>query len=145
MNGFNKFYLWGVTMKYHMGIYTVAGVFFKAIINALQGVYSVDSLTMLEMLVVSLLFASAESLIFPTGKEWGLSRWRTALWAVLANVAYIGASFLFGWFRGIPVWGGILLTVILEGAIVAMIYALWLEKHWDTRDLNRSLKEFQEE
>ena len=53
MNGFNKFYLWGVTMKYHMGLYAVAGVFFKAIANALQGVYSVDSLTMLDVLVVS--------------------------------------------------------------------------------------------
>ena len=145
MNGFNKFYLWGVTMKYHMGIYAVAGVFFKAIANALQGVYSVDSLTMLEMLVVSLLFASVETVIFPRGREWGGSRWRMVLWAALANVAYIGSAFLFSWFRGIPVWGGILMIVILEGAIVAMLYAMWLEKRWDTRDLNRSLKEFQGE
>ncbi|MGM9659140.1 MAG: hypothetical protein ACI3WQ_00905 [Faecousia sp.] len=145
MNGFNRFYLWGVTMKYHMGIYAVAGVFFKAIVNALQGVYSVDSLTMLEMLVVSLLFASAETVIFPRGREWGGSRWRMVLWAALANVAYVGSAFLFGWFRGVPVWGGILLIVLLEGAIVAMLYAMWLEKRWDTRDLNRSLKEFQGE
>ena len=38
MKGFNRFYLWGVKMKYHMSIYTVAGVFFKASVNALQGV-----------------------------------------------------------------------------------------------------------
>ena len=59
MNGFNRFYLWGLKMKYHMGIYTVAGIFFKAIVNAFQGTYTVDSLTMLEMLIVSMLFASA--------------------------------------------------------------------------------------
>ena len=145
MNGFNRFYLWGVNMKYHMGIYTVAGVFFKAIANALQGVYTVDSLTMLQMLVGSMLFASAETAIFPEGKAFGDSLGRTALWVLLANVAFLGGALGFGWFRGIPVWGGIVLAVILEGAMVAMWYAMWLEKKWDTRDLNRNLKKFQEQ
>ena len=145
MNGFNRFYLWGLKMKYHMSTYTVAGIFFKAIVNALQGVYSVDSLTMLQMLVVSMLFASAETAIFPEGKAFGDSLGRTALWALLANVAFLGGALGFGWFRGIPVWGGIVLAVILEGAMVAMWYAMWLEQKWDTRDLNRNLKKYQEQ
>ena len=145
MSGFNRFYLWGLKMKYHMGIYTVAGVFFKAIVNALQGVYTVDTLTMLQMLVLSMLFACAESAIFPEGMAFGDSKGRIALWAVLANVVFIGGALGFGWFRGIPVWGGIVLTVILEVAMFAMWYAMWLEKKWDTRDLNRNLKKFQGE
>ena len=145
MNGFNRFYLWGLKMKYHMGIYTVAGIFFKAIVNALQGVYSVDTLTMLEMLAVSVLFASVETVIFPEGYTLGDSAGRTVLWAVLANAAFVGGALGFGWFRGIPVWGGIALAVILEGAMVAMWYAMWLEKKRDTRDLNRNLKKFQGE
>ena len=124
MNGFNRFYLWGLKMKYHMSTYTVAGIFFKAIVNALQGVYSVDSLTMLQMLVVSMLFASAETAIFPEGKAFGDSLGRTVLWGVLANIAFLGGALGFGWFRGIPVWGGVLLVVILEGAMVAMWYAM---------------------
>ena len=40
MSGFNRFYLWGVKMKYHMSIYTVAGIFFKAVVNALQGCFA---------------------------------------------------------------------------------------------------------
>ena len=145
MNGFNRFYLWGLKMKYHMSTYTVAGIFFKAIVNALQGVYSVDSLTMLQMLVVSMLFASAETAIFPEGKAFGDSLGRTVLWGVLANIAFLGGALGFGWFRGIPVWGGVLLVVIPEGAMVAMWYAMWLERKWDTRDLNRNLKKFQGE
>ena len=145
MNGVNRFYLWGLKMKYHMSTYTVAGIFFKAIVNALQGVYSVDSLTMLQMLVVSMLFASAETAIFPEGKAFGDSLGRTVLWGVLANIAFLGGALGFGWFRGIPVWGGVLLVVILEGAMVAMWYAMWLERKWDTRDLNRNLKKFQGE
>lgn len=145
MNGFNRFYLWGLKMKYHMCIYTVAGIFFKAIVNALQGIYTVDSLTMLEMLVVSLVFASAETAIFPEAHPFGDSKGRILLWAVLANVAFLGGAFGFGWFRGIPVWGGVILIVILEAAIFAMWYAMWLEKKWDTQELNRNLKEFQEQ
>lgn len=145
MRGFNRFYLWGVKMKYHMGIYTVAGIFFKAIINALQGVYTVDALTMLQMLVVSLVFASIETVLFTEDHPFGESKGRIALWAVLANVIFIGSALGFGWFRGIPVWGGIVLTVILEVAMFAMWYAMWLEKKWDTRDLNRNLKKYQEQ
>lgn len=142
MNGFNRFYLWGLKMKYHMGIYTVAGIFCKAIANALQGVYHVDTLTMLEMLVVSMVFASMETAIFPEGKVLGDSFWRTVLWAFLANVMYVGGALVMGWFQGIPLWGGILLVVILEVAMAAMLYAMWLKKRWDTRNLNRSLQTF---
>lgn len=145
MSGFNRFYLWGVKMKYHMSIYTVAGVFFKAIVNALQGVYTVDILTMLEMLVVSMVFASAETAIFTEEKPFGDSKGRVLLWGLLANVAFLGGALGFGWFRGVPVWGGVLLVVILEGAMVAMWYAMWLERKWDTRDLNRNLKKYQEQ
>ena len=145
MSGFNRFYLWGVKMKYHMSIYTVAGVFFKAIINALQGVYTVDILTMLEMLVVSMVFASAETAIFTEEKPFGDSKGRVLLWGLLANMAFLGGALGFGWFRDVPVWGGVLLVMILEGAMVAMWYAMWLERKWDRRDLNRNLKKYQEQ
>ena len=145
MSGFNRFYLWGVKMKYHMGIYTVAGIFFKAIANALQGVYTVDTLTMLEMLVVSLVFASIETALFTEDHPFGESKGRIALWAVLANVVFIGSALGFGWFRGVPVWAGVVLVVILEGAMAAMWYAMGLERKWDTWDLNRNLKIFQGE
>ena len=143
MRGFNQFYLWGLNMKYHMGIYTVAGIFFKAIVNALQGVYTVDSLTMLQMLVVSVLFASAETAIFTEDHPFGDSKGRILFWAVLANAAFLGGALGFGWFRGVPVWAGITLVVILEVAMAAMWYAMWLERKWDTRDLNRNLKKYQ--
>ena len=145
MSGFNRFYLWGVKMKYHMSIYTVAGIFFKAVVNALQGVFTVDILTMLQMLVVSMLFACAETAIFPEGKSFGDSKGRVLLWGLLANIAFLGGALGFGWFRGIPAWGGIVLTVILEGAMIAMWYAMWLEKKWDTQDLKRNLKKYQEQ
>ena len=86
MKGLRRFYMWGRDMKYRMGLYTVAAIWFKGIVNALNGVYSIESLTLLEMVLVSMAFACVETAIFPQGKQWGLTPWRTGLWAVLANV-----------------------------------------------------------
>ena len=94
-------------MKFHMAVYTLALVFFKAIFNALAGEGSVSSLTMLQMLLVSMAVAILESFLFPEGRElepsalrvrtvwwgccatWGLwaARWP---WAGFANVAALG-------------------------------------------------------
>lgn len=144
MDSFNRFYLWGLDMKYRMSLYTVAAVFFKAVANALSGIYTVDSLILLEMLLVSLVFASLETLLFPTGKDWGADRQKLALlWSGLANLFYIGAALLLGWFRGVPLWGGALLVLLLELGIAAMWYALYLSARRDTENLNRRLRSFQ--
>jgi len=143
MKVFNKFYLWAAGMKYHMALYTIAAVFVKSIVNLIMGESSVDILSMFQMLMVSLVFACVESVLFPQGKEWGVTGWRVALWAVLANVLYIGASVVFNWFPGIPVWGGILATAVMECGLFAMWYVLWLENKGDNKRLNSNLREFQ--
>ena len=145
MKKFNRFYLWGRNMKYRMGLYAAAVIFFKALVNALMGEYSVDSLTLLEMLLASAVFACGETAIFPSGKEWGVTSWRAALWAAVANGVYIGGALLFDWFRGIPVWGGVVLAAVLEAGLAATWYALWLDTQRDTENLNQSLKKFQRE
>jgi len=145
MKVFNKFYLWAAGMKYHMAIYTIAAVFVKSIVNLIMGISSVDILSMLQMLIVSLVFACAESILFPQGKEWGVTGWRVVLWAVLANALYIGAAVVFKWFAGIPVWGGILITAVMEFGLAAMWYVLWLENKRDNKSLNSNLKEFQKQ
>ena len=42
MGEFIRFYSWGLSMKFHMAVYTLALVFFKAIFNALAGEGSVS-------------------------------------------------------------------------------------------------------
>lgn len=145
MNEFNKFYLWGANMKFHMCLYTVAAIFLKSVANLIAGVSSVSILIMAQMLFVSLAFACVESLLFPKGKEWGVTGWRVILWAVLANVFYVGGALVLDWFAGAPVWCGILLLVIMEAGLFAMWYLLWLENRQDNRNLNACLKSFQKE
>lgn len=147
MEQFNHFYLWGLDTKYRMGLYTVAVVFYKGIVNALMGNFTVDSLIILEITLVSFVFACIETAIFPVGKSWGAehSARRTALWSILANVIYIGASLMFGWFSGVPLWGAAVLVAMLELVLFAMWYALRLERKRDTKALNAGLQEFQKQ
>ena len=51
MEQFNRFYLWGVNTKYRMGLYFAAAVSFKGLVNALLGLWMVDTLILLEMLL----------------------------------------------------------------------------------------------
>ena len=145
MNGFLRWYRWGLGMKYHMGIYTVGLIFCKGVVNALMGEYEVDSLTMLEMLIGSLLFASVETALFPGGLDQPQPRGRTALWAALGNLLYVGGALALGWFRGIPRWGGLVLILILEAGLFAMWFGINVAMQADTADLNRRLRDYQQE
>lgn len=144
MEYFNRFYLWGVNTKYRMGLYFSAAVFFKGLVNALLGNWTVESLILLEMLLACFAFACLETALFPAGKNMLSERKRIAVWGVLANMIFIGCAWTLNWFPGIPVWGGLLLVLFLEWALAAMWYALRLKEKWETAALNQGLRRFQE-
>ena len=104
MGEFIRFYSWGLSMKFHMAVYTLALVFFKAIFNALAGEGSVSSLTMLQMLLVSMAVAILESFLFPEGRELEPSalRVRTVWWGLLCNLGFVGGALALGWFSNVP-------------------------------------------
>ena len=146
MEQFNRFYLWGVNTKYRMGLYFAAAVSFKGLVNALLGLWTVDTLILLEMLLACFAFACLESAIFPHGKEWpkeGQGR-RVLLWAALANIIFIGCGWALDWFPGIPLWGALVLVLFLECSLGGMWYALRLKEQRDTAALNQGLRRFQE-
>lgn len=145
MSHFMQFYRWGLVMKQSMALYTLALVFFKALANLLLGISSVDSLTMLEMLAASMLWAMLESALFPYGKvmEGDALRSRTILWAVSGNVLLVGGALVFGWFDGVPLWAGILLVVFLQAGMFAIWVGLHVALKKDSNALNRNLQQYQ--
>ena len=129
MGEFIRFYSWGLSMKFHMAIYTLALVFFKAIFNALAGEGSVSSLTMLQMLLVSMAVAILESFLFPEGRELEPSalRVRTVWWGLLCNLGFVGGALALGWFSNVPLWGGIFLVLFLEWGLYNALVS-WIGK-----------------
>ena len=142
MNQFLRFYAWGVEVKLYMSIYTAAVVFFQAITEVLQGRYTISVWALLEMLLVSFVFAAIQYAVLPAG-QWS-SRGRLAAWVACANVLYIGGSLVFSWFPGVPLWGDILLIAMLECGLGAVWFGEQVAYWRDTRVLNRSLQKFQE-
>ncbi len=142
MKGFLRFYAWGVEMKLYMSIYTVALIFFQCLTEALQGRFAVSIWTMLDMLMTSMALSMIQYVLLPAG-EWGNGK-RVAVWLVCANVLYLGGAALFGWFPGVPVWGRIVLVLIVEGGLAAVWFGERVARWRDTRALNRSLRKFQE-
>ena len=143
MKGFLHFYSWGMEVKLYMSIYTAAVVFFQGITEVLQGRYSISVWVLLEMLLVSFGFAAIQYAVLPAG-NWTSKR-GLAAWAVSANVLYIGGALVFGWFPGVPLWGDILLIAMLECGLGAVWFGEQVACWRDTRALNRSLRQFQEE
>ena len=143
MKGFLHFYSWGMEVKLYMSIYTAAVVFFQGITEVLQGRYSISVWVLLEMLLVSFGFAAIQYVVLPAG-NW-TSKKGLAAWAVSANVLYIGGALVFGWFPGVPLWGDILLILLLECGLAAIWFGEQVACWRDTRALNRSLRQFQEE
>ena len=144
MEQFNRFYLWGLNTKYRMGLYFAAAVSFKGLVNALLGLWMVDTLILLEMLLACFAFACLETAIFPHGKNLLAEKKRVVLWAVLANVIFLGCGWMLRWFPGIPLWVALVLVLFLESSLGGMWYALWLKEKRDTAALNQGLRRFQE-
>ena len=143
MKGFLHFYSWGMEVKLYMSIYTAAVVFFQGITEVLQGRYSISVWVLLEMLLVSFGFAAIQYAVLPAG-NW-TSKKGLAVWVVSANVLYIGGALVFGWFPGVPLWGDILLIAMLECGLWAVWFGEQVACWRDTRALNRSLRQFQQE
>ena len=142
MKQFLRFYAWGVEVKLYMSIYTAAAVFFQGITEVLQGRYTISVWMLLEMLLVSFVFAAIQYAVLPVG-SWN-SKKGLAVWAVSANMLYIGGTLVFGWFPGVPLWGDILLILLLECGLAAIWFGEQVACWRDTKLLNRSLQKFQE-
>ena len=147
MEYFDRFYLWGVETKYRMGLYFSAAVFVRGLVGVLMGSWSVETRTLLEMLIACFAFACVETALFPPGRErrWEGQGRQSVLWAGLANLIFAGCGWGLRWFPGIPVWGGLLLLLFLECGLGAMWYGLRLRERRDTAALNEKLRRFQEE
>lgn len=145
MQEFINFYSWGVTMKFHMGIYSVALIFFNGLARWLMGERAIPISVLLEIILTAFVVAVAESWIFPRYQEWegaALTR-RTVLWALVCNLGFWGSAAVFGWFRGIPLWGAGLLLLALESCIIAMWFATHVALKKDSKWLNYKLRQYQ--
>lgn len=129
-------------MKLHMALYTFAAVFFKIICNLLQGSRQVSIVDLATIWLVSLVFAILETVLFPENAP--CTKGRSLLWLAAANLCFVGGALLFGWFQGVPVWGGALLILGLELGLGMMWFGDRFVLKMDTAQLNEQLLRYQQ-
>lgn len=142
---FIRFYRWGMEMKYHMGLYFSGLVFMKAISDGVCGEFSMETLHLIQMLLVCMAFAIAESWLFPSGEEQEQLRRNTIWWTVLAHVAFVGGAAIMGWFSPAPWWMLLILLVVFELSLGAMWFGFHVALKQDSRQLNKQLRAFQKQ
>lgn len=142
MKTYLRMYRWAMQMKLHMAMYTFVAVFLKIVCNWLQGERSVPIFDLVTMWLVSLVFAMVETAIFP--EQAACTATRSLLWLAAANLCFVGGALLLGWFRGIPLWGGVLLAVFLELALGLMWFGDRFVLKMDSAQLTRQLKQYQQ-
>ena len=142
MKTYLRLYRWSMQMKLHMALYTFAAVFFKIICNLLQGSRQVSIVDLATIWLVSLVFAILETVLFPENAP--CTKGRSLLWLAAANLCFVGGALLFGWFQGVPVWGGALLILGLELGLAMMWFGDRFVLKMDTAQLNAQLLRYQQ-
>lgn len=142
MKTYLRLYRWSMQMKLHMALYTFAAVFFKIICNLLQGSRQVSIVDLATIWLVSLVFAILETVLFPENAP--CTKGRSLLWLAAANLCFVGGALLFGWFQGVPVWGGALLILGLELGLCMMWFGDRFVLKMDTAQLNAQLLRYQQ-
>lgn len=142
MKTYLRLYRWSMQMKLHMALYTFAAVFFKIICNLLQGSRQVSVVDLATIWLVSLVFAILETVLFPENAP--CTKGRSLLWLAAANLCFVGGALLFGWFQGVPVWGGALLILGLELGLGMMWFGDRFVLKMDTAQLNEQLLRYQQ-
>ena len=143
MTGFLRWYRWGMETKYNMGLYFSGLVFMKAISDAVSGRFAMDTLILMEMLLVCMAFACVEGILFPRHREQTCLRRNTVLWVVLAHAAFPGGAAILGWFAPAPGWMLLLLLLTFEASLGAMWFGFHVALKQDSRQLNRRLRQYQ--
>lgn len=128
MREFWKWYRWGLNTKLYMGIYFAAYLFWLCLIQAFFGVWSVPTVTLLEMLLTAFAVAVIQRLAFPReeGGAPGSLALRTGIWLSLSLGLVVGVAAWRGWFAA-PLPGWAIWT--FAAAMLAGYGAMWVGLH----------------
>lgn len=143
MKAYLKMYRWAMQMKMHMAMYTFVAIFLKILCNMLQGIETISIQELVTMWLVSLVFAMVETVIFPENAA--CTKGRSLIWLVSANACFAGGALIFGWFTGLPGWGGWLLLAFLELGLGLMWFGDRFVLKMDSAELTQQLKQYQKD
>lgn len=144
MKGFQKFYLWGMHVKFYLGLYFAAMVALSGVITALYGGDSLRLTTLLQMLIVCLVVSLVQDRILPP--ELPIARLffgRSIAFLACSSLLVALSAQLGGWFPGLPGWCPWAMGGLMFVGCNALLVGMKFEQDADTLRLNRLLQSYQ--
>lgn len=145
MNQFQRFYLWGMHVKFFMGLYFAVMVALAGLLTVAFGGTTLLLVTLLEMFLVSIVIAFVQVCILPASVDFSRSIFslRTVIWLVFSFFCVVLTAQFGGWFATLPAFcpwamGGFMLL-----GCAAILLGLKFQQDADTLRLNAQLKKYQ--
>lgn len=121
---------------------TRTGTLHPTTCNCALGRPAVAAVALLTIWLTCLVFAMLERAILPEQREHTVPR--LTLWFATANAIFLGAAVVFRWFAGVPLWGGILLVVMMELGLGLMLFGDQFVLKLDSIELTNQLRQYQQ-
>ncbi len=145
MNGFRKFYLWGMQAKSLMGLYFAAMVFLGGLLVAIFGGDALSLMTLLQMFGLAIAIGFVQTWVLPEGMDLsrGILFGRSVIWLVASALAVFALSHFGGWFRGYPIWCPMLMGLFMLFGCAAILVGQKFAQEAETALLNEQLRRHQ--
>ena len=147
MKNFKRLYVWGLNMKYFMGLYFAALVFFSGCVLALFGIFTIRLLVLLEMLFACAAVGTFQTFILPddidlTGR---LLIARTLVFSLI-SAGFIALCSVWGkWFAPLGIAANLILGALMLAGFFATLLGIRYQQEMESASLNERLAKLRRE
>jgi hypothetical protein len=130
MNYFKRYYLYGMVAKSYVGLYFMSILVVIAAMHWIQGVRSIEFVTLLQMLALCIVLGNFEAAVVDPFMDASENIFTVQGIALIfgAFILSFGTSLALGWFEGMPSWYNWALGLFMAGACIAMLFGKRYQK-----------------
>jgi len=144
MNRLLKWCVWEMNNEFIACTYFTVMLLMYAIIDLVIGKNTITTAVIFEMYLVNYLLSIVQKVILDTQKDYSRRSFllRAIIISLLSVILVVIVSTLGGWYKGMPLWAGILIIAMLLLSYLTVWIIISLSKKYDTKLLNDQLANF---
>lgn len=129
MKKISRLYKYGMNIKMHTALYSIALLIIISMVKLLQGINSIEVSIVFQVFIVSLVLGFIDLACFPIDKKLIKEQFifNSIIWIGCANFLFIPSAIVFNWFEGLSIFFYSLILFILEIGLMSILYGLYVE------------------
>ena len=106
MKKFSRLYKYGMNIKMHAALYSIALLIIISMVKLLQGINSIEVSIVFQVFIVSLVLGFIDLACFPIDKKLIKEQFifNSIIWIGCANFLFIPSAIVFNWFEGLSIF-----------------------------------------